>query len=371
MTALAAHPRAPCRFELVTSEDLDEEYASTSYRVHAILPPLRDRAGFASPLTRAASRALHYARREWQFLRWLRGRPDVTGAHFQAWTPWLAAPMFRRIRRMGKKIFYTVHNLVPHEHPRLVPKAVMARWVRKACLLVDGLFTHTDGLAAELAASRGDPHPPVRVIPHGVWTVRRPVAAPTRGERWPWKRLLFFGEVRQNKGLDLLLRATQFLPGYRVTIAGEVREPEYFRNNILPLVRRRREAGVEVDLRDSFVPDDEVPALFSAHSAVVLPYTSGFRAQSGVVFLALAHGLPIVASEAGGLGELLAEFPFGVTYRGQAPEALARAICQLHEQGAADRGAAVHEQVRRAKRRYSWDQAAAKTIAAYGAVNAV
>ena len=364
MNALATHPRARSRFELVTSEDLEEQYRTDIYPVHAVLPPIRPREAFANRLSWASGRITHYARREWRFLNWLRGRPDVSCVHFQEWTPWLAAPLFRRIRRMGKEIFYTVHNVVPHRYPPLLPKSVMDGWIRRACLLTDGLFVHTDALAAQLAAFLGDPHPPIHVVTHGVWTVRRPVPAPEPGDRLPWKRLLFFGQVRRNKGLDLLLRAAELLPGYRLTVAGQVHDRDYFEGEVLPLVRRLRDSGVAVELQDQFVAEDEVPALFAGHSAVVLPYTSGFRAQSGVVFLALAHELPVVASEAGGLGELLAEFPIGIAFKGETPEALAGAIRELHENPPGG-SAALHQQIRRAKDRYSWRHAAAATINGY------
>ena len=56
--------------------------------------------------------------------------------------PWLASPVLRRLKRMGKKAFFTVHNVVPHKYPRLVPRAVVDGWIRRACLMCDGLFVH-------------------------------------------------------------------------------------------------------------------------------------------------------------------------------------------------------------------------------------
>src|SRR6185503_8219749 len=93
----------------------------------------------------------HYARRDWQFLKWLRGRPDVAAIHLQEWTPWLAAPLIRCIRRMGKRVFYTVHNVIPHRYPALLPRRVMDFWVRRAARACDGLFLHTPQLAEQLS----------------------------------------------------------------------------------------------------------------------------------------------------------------------------------------------------------------------------
>lgn len=373
MSALAAQPANGTRFELVTSADLDPQFRSDRYPIHAILPALRNRGSFPTPAHWAANRLLHYPLRERAFLRWLAGRPDVAGVHFQEWTPWLAAPMFRRLKAMGKRAFYTVHNVVPHKYPAGVPKAVMHGWIRRACRLADVLFVHTDLLALELhrflngdgRPGRDAPHPPIRVVPHGVWTVAEAAAnGVPLADRLASKRLLFFGTIRRNKGLDLLLRAMELLPGYSLTIAGEPSEPDYFRAEVLPRVERLRAAGVPVELLDRFTPDEEVGPLFARHGAVVLPYTSGFVAQSGVAFLALAHGLPVVASEAGGLRDLLAEFRVGATFRDSAPAALAAAVRSLCDGGGPPDLAA---QLRAARDRYSWRAAAAATVAGYHA----
>src|SRR5689334_1661355 len=86
--ALAAHPRG-YRFELVSSEDMDPQFASDEYPAHPILPALRHRSTFRTRFGWVANRLTHYARREGRFLRWLRTRPDVVGVHLQEWTPWL------------------------------------------------------------------------------------------------------------------------------------------------------------------------------------------------------------------------------------------------------------------------------------------
>jgi glycosyltransferase involved in cell wall biosynthesis len=341
---------------------MDPQFASDEYPVRPILPALRHRSTFRTRLGWVANRMTHYPRREARFLRWLRTRPDIVGVHFQEWTPWLGRRVLPRIRAMGKRVFYTVHNVFPHRYPRWVPRPLVHRWIRRSCMLCDGLFVLTDRLAGELAAFLGKPHPPIHVAPHGVWTVRNRLPAAPPGERLAHKRLLFFGSIRRNKGLDLLLRAMSQLPGYRLTIAGEPDEPEYYRDMVLPLLADARAAGAAIDVRDRFVPDDEVTELFATHSAIVLPYTGGFVAQSGVVFMALAHELPVVASEAGGLPEVFGQFRIGRTFDAFEPAALARAVRDLHDGGDAD---AIGEAIRAAKRRFSWHEAAAATIDGY------
>jgi len=362
MSALAAHPRGGDCFELVTGEDLHEEFRSDAYRVNAILPGLRHRSSFGNKAAWIASRLVHYPYREMTFLRWLRRRPDIGIVHLQERTPWLAGWMARRIRAMGKLVFYTVHNVRPHRYPAAVPKRVFDGWMRKGCLACDGLFVHTEPLAAQLAEFLGEPHPPIEVVPHGVWTVRDRLPAPTVAERLEWKRLLFFGAIRRNKGLSLLLQAMEQLPEFSLTIAGEPLEREYFDCEVLPQIARLRAAGVEIDLRDHFTPDDELTALFARHSAVVLPYTQEFVAQSGVIFMALAHEIPVVASEAGGMRELFRQYDIGETFRDATAEGLAGAIRTLHGN---QKGRDLLEEIRSAKRRFSWNAAATATLHGY------
>ena len=363
-TALARHPRAESRVELVSSRNLDCAFRSAAYPVHPILPPLSQRAAFGSTAGWVWNRLTHYPAREAQFLEWLRGRPDVDVVHLQEWKPWLARAVIRRMQRLGKKVFYTVHNVLPHRYPPGVPRRLMHHWVRRACRQCDGLFVHTDPLAAELARFLGEGHPPITVVPHGVWTVEGAAAAASPADGLARRRLLFFGAIRRNKGLDLLLRAMRHLPRYALTVAGEPVERAYFENQIVPQVAALRAAGVRVELVDRFVPDDEVGPLFSTHSAIVLPYTRQFVAQSGVVFMALAYGLPVVASTAGGLRDLLGEYPVGTTFDGQSPEALAAAVEALH---ATERKEELERQMLAARRRFTWQAAAAATLGGYAA----
>jgi glycosyltransferase involved in cell wall biosynthesis len=310
----------------------------------------------------------HYARREWQLLRWLKTRPDITAVHFQEWTPWLAAFMFRRIRRMGKQVFYTVHNVVPHRYPARVPKPLMHRWIRQACRLADGLFVHTDLLADELRRFLGPGKlPPISVVPHGVWTVPEAEGLPPIQQRLTEKKLLFFGTIRRNKGLDLLLRAAEKLSGYSITVAGYPLDRDYYHNEILPLVDKARAAGVQVELISEFLPDEAVGPLFRSHGALVMPYTQGFTAQSGVVFLALAYEIPVIASEVGGLRDLFKEHRIGTTFGQYTPDALAIAVQALHGGASASE---LLNHIRAAKERFSWDAAARATIAGYEATTA-
>lgn len=363
MIALSQHADEGRRFELVTSENLGDDFKTDAYPIHPILPRLRHRKEFGNKGAWAVSRAMYYPRRELKLLEWLKGRPDVTGVHFQEYKPWLAGPLFKRLRKSGRKIYYTVHNLRPHDYPPGIPKPLMDHWNHKSWRACDGLFVHTQRLADQLAELLGERRPPIYVSPHGTWTVHDPVETPPLEERMRWRKLLFFGTIRRNKGLDLLLKSAEQLPGFSITVAGETGDYDYFNNEIMPQVNRLRAGGMSVDVQLRFTPEDEVGPLLARHSAIVLPYTAKFAAQSGVVFLALAHELPVVASDVGGLGDLFGEYEIGATFSDLTPAGLAGAIKELFD-GASHRDIA--EQIRAARAQYSWSAAAEATLAGYG-----
>lgn len=363
MNALSQHACDGQRFELVTSEDLDPEFKTDAYPIHTILPRLSHRKEFSTRMTWAASRVLHYPQREWKFLNWLKGRPDVEGVHFQEYKPWLAAPLFNRLHESGRRVYYTVHNIRPHDYPAGIPKPLMDHWNHQSWRMCDGLFVHTELLAGQLAELLGERRPPIHISPHGTWTIHKELATPPVAERMKWRRLLFFGTIRRNKGLDLLLQAAESLPGFSITIAGESHDSEYFEGQILPQVKRLREMGIPVDLQNRFTPEEEVGPLFARHSAIVLPYTQKFVAQSGVVFLALAHELPVIASEVGGLRDLFSQYEVGVTFRDLTPRGLATVTRNFFDSVPCGD---IVEQIRAAKAHYSWAAAAEATIAGYG-----
>jgi glycosyltransferase involved in cell wall biosynthesis len=174
---------------------------------------------------------------------------------------------------------------------------------------------------------------------------------------------LFFGILRRNKGLNVLLRAAEQLPDFAITIAGEPQEPEFFRDNIEPTVRRLQAAGAKVELIPRYLADADVQPLFDDHGAIVLPYTGDFTAQSGVVYLALAYELPVIATRAGGLRDLFDRFQIGRTFAEGSADELAAAVRSLF---ALEDTAHLAEQIKSAKEESSWQSTARATLAGYG-----
>ncbi|MCK2221209.1 glycosyltransferase family 4 protein [Actinomadura sp. ATCC 31491] len=209
------------------------------------------------------------------------------------------------------------HNVLPHErkpYDRPLMKALLKR--------VDAVLAHSGeqaGLARELART------PVRVAglpPHLPVTG----AGPSAGVR---RRLLFFGMVRPYKGLDLLLRA---LPeGVALTVAGE------FWSGLEETKALIRELGLgdRVELRPGYVPAAEVPELFGAADALVLPYRSATASQN--VWLAHEHGVPVIATRVGALADHVTDGVDGLLVEPGDVGALRAAIERFYASGEPER----------------------------------
>jgi glycosyltransferase involved in cell wall biosynthesis len=121
-------------------------------------------------------------------------------------------------------------------------------------------------------------------------------------------RLLFFGIVRPYKGLDILLRALAQAPAHvTLTVAGEFWADTTEMDNLIA------ELGLadRVTLRPGYVPADEIPALFGAADALVMPYREATASQNAL--LAFAHGVPVITTTAGALAEPVRDGVDGLT----------------------------------------------------------
>ncbi len=143
--------------------------------------------------------------------------------------------------------------------------------------------------------------------------------------------LLFFGLIKKYKGLDVLLKALKQAsvvhPGLKLIIAGEVygRADKY--------QKLIRELGLEqcVEAHFRYITDREIAGFFLRSQVCVLPYKTA--TQSGVIATAYSFGVPVIASDVGGLGESVVNDVTGLLVAPNSPEALASAIIRYFGEG--------------------------------------
>lgn len=235
-----------------------------------------------------------------------RERPDIVLMKY--WTPFMA-PCFGTIARLARKNKHTkvicqIDNVEPHEHH--ITDRMFNRYFLRS---VDGFIYMSEQVHGELEAYTSapalfSPHP---MFEHFGERVERTEACKKLGLDPSQRYALFFGLIRDYKGLDTLLEAwARFRrSGHKLLIAGEFYAS---RDKYIELIKR---LGLESEiiLHDHFVPDSEVRNYFSASDCVVLPYKTA--TQSGVTQIAYNFCTPIIVTRVGGLAEIVPDSRVG------------------------------------------------------------
>lgn len=289
-----------------------------------------------------------------------RQRPDVI--HFQ----WLPLPLVDQLM-LGAfaaiaPLVLTVHDTDPFNGD---PSARLQRLGSARCLShFDRLIVHTEQGRARMLAQVDAPDRVV-VLPHGL--LAAPVAGPEDPMSGPLSFTLF-GKIKPYKGADVLIRAFAALPAAlqvqaRVRIIGK----PYM--DLAPCRALAASLGVaeRVQFEPCFVADDAVATVFDRGTVAVFPYRE--IEASGVLFLALARGRPVVASRLGSFGEILQDGVQGHLVPPDDTAALSRAMAHLIE----DRGFAASCAAAartRAAQISSWAQIGRATAAVYRAAGA-
>jgi glycosyltransferase involved in cell wall biosynthesis len=124
---------------------------------------------------------------------------------------------------------------------------------------------------------------------------------------------LAFGFIRDNKNLDLVIRALVENPQAFLVVMGRAQSKkdkpvEFYRN-----LAEALGVGERVRFFDEFVPDGKLAGYFSAADVVVLTYDKTFHSQSGVLNVAARARRPVLASAGESpLKECVDKFNLGV-----------------------------------------------------------
>jgi glycosyltransferase involved in cell wall biosynthesis len=252
------------------------------------------------------------------------------------------------VHRMTRaRVLLVCHNVKQHEARR--GEAFFSRMALRAA---DVLLVHSREDAAN-----------ARALAPGAEVIQAflPVFALTASEAAPKEQarrelglagdvVLFFGFVRQYKGLRHLLRALARVRQQRDVRLLVVGEFWHDKDEYLSEVEALG-LGDAVRIVDDYVPDEALGGYFAAADAVVLPYTSA--TQSGVVQLSYHFGKPVITTTVGGLPEVVADGESGFLVPPADEARLAEAILRLYE---GDTLAALAAGVELKRQGFSWDR---------------
>ncbi|MEI7595123.1 MAG: glycosyltransferase [Bacteroidota bacterium] len=267
------------------------------------------------------------------------------------WIPFMAPALgtICKIIKSNKhtQIISVLDNIIPHEH-RIGDKLLSGYFVKN----VDGFVAMSKSVLEDL--NLFDKNKPRVFSPHPVYDnfgsiVDKETALEKLGLDKTKKHILFFGFIRDYKGLDLLIDALKIvkedLPDIRLVIAGE-----YYSN------REKYENQIkETNLADfiiqktDFIPDSEVATYFCASDFVVQPYKTA--TQSGVTQIAYNFHKPMIVTNVGGLAEIVPDGNVGYVVDVN-PDAIASAILKLYKENKVQE---FTENVILEKQKYSWE----------------
>lgn len=276
-------------------------------------------------------------------LRLRRERPDMVLMKY--WTPFMA-PCFGTIARIARgnghtKFICQIDNVEPHE--RHIIDRPFNRYYLRA---VDGFVYMSEQVHGEL---REYTSAPALFSPHPMFSnfgerVERAEACRALGLDANLQYLLFFGLIREYKGLDILLEAWSRVrrDGQKLIVAGEFYDDK---ERYAPLFAR---LGASVVLHDRFIADADVKYYFSVADALVLPYRTA--TQSGVTQIAYNFHLPMIVTDVGGLPEIVPDDKVGYVCP-PTVEGVMDAIEQLYKEGNLDR---FRRNIAHERKRFSW-----------------
>ena len=265
------------------------------------------------------------------------------------WLPFMGASLGTILRSVRKnnhtKIVCIADNVIPHEK-RPGDTSLTKYFVKP----VHAFITMSKDVLADLKQFTDKPslfcaHP---LYDNYGDAVSKAQACKKLGLNENEKYILFFGFIRQYKGLDILLDAVADSrikdAGIKLIVAGE------FYGERAPYDEQIANNKIEdrIHLFTEFIPNDEIRYYFSAADLIVQPYRSA--TQSGITQVAYHFEKPMVVTNVGGLAEVIADNRTGFVTTPDAQE-ITEAMLKFYDTGIAN----LEENLKEEKRKYSWD----------------
>lgn len=280
-----------------------------------------------------------------------RMKPDMVV--IQWWHPYFAPCYFVLTRLLGRiKTLFVCHNVFPHE------RFPLDRFLTKIVLRKGNCFVvHSTQDESDLKSIKPEACYKKTVLPtYNAFRIKgmskqeaRSLLKLSEEE----KILLFFGFIREYKGLEYLLRAmaevVKRLDSVRLLVVGD------FPGNKEKYLKLIEELGIAsiVDVYSDYIPDKEVEKFFVASDLVTLPYVSA--TQSAVVQVAYGFEKPVIVTKVGGLPEVVKDGKTGYVVEPRNSGELAEKIIQFFKEG---KQKEFYNAICAETKRYSWERMA-------------
>jgi glycosyltransferase involved in cell wall biosynthesis len=275
-------------------------------------------------------------------------KPDIVVVRY--WLPFMG-PALGTILKLIRKNNYTriisiADNVIPHEHRP--GDRTFTRYFLKSC---DAFITLSEKVMNDLRCF--EKTKPAKVVQHPLYDTFGEIVSKEEARKYlnlkqEDKIILFFGFIRNYKGLDLLLKAMTHQEikdsNIKLLVAGEFYEDEKkYKNIILNL-----ELSKAVILKTHFIQDADVRYYLCASDCVIQPYRNA--TQSGVTPLAYHFEKPMIVTNVGGLPSLVPHKKVGLVCEPN-PDSIAAAIASFYQLGEEY----FIQHLRKEKEKYNWN----------------
>ncbi|MFN5439747.1 MAG: glycosyltransferase [Bacteroidota bacterium] len=228
------------------------------------------------------------------------------------WLPFMSPALgtiARVIRRKkNTKIVCIADNIIPHEK-RTADKILTKYFM----LPIDGFITMSNKVTQDLLQFNS--HANYKQVVHPLYDNFGKIIDKREARKYlkiepNIKLVLFFGFIREYKGLDLLLDAMDTddvkKQSIQLIVAGE-----FYQNKDVYLDQiNQKGISSQVRIIDDFIPDDMVRYYCCAADVIVQPYKKA--TQSGVTPLAYHFEVPMIVTKVGGLPEMVKDGESGL-----------------------------------------------------------
>lgn len=281
------------------------------------------------------------------------------------WLPFMG-PCLGTISRIVKgnkktKVISIIDNIIPHE--KRFGDFQLAQYFANS---VDGFIAMSDSVLHDL--EKFDSKKPKVFSPHPLFdnfgeAVKKPEAYEKLGLEINTEYILFFGFIRDYKGLDLLLKAMADERvrklNLKLIVAGE------FYTQAKPYWDLITELNIadKLMMRTDFIPDNEVRYFFCAADMVVQPYKHA--TQSGVTQICYHFDRPMLVTNVGGLPEIVPNGKVGYVVEPE-PKAIADALVDFYTN---HREFAMRDNIKSEKKKYAWSEMLSRIFEMYGQIN--
>jgi glycosyltransferase involved in cell wall biosynthesis len=194
--------------------------------------------------------------------------------------------------------------------------------------LADGIIVHNQTSFNDLKSKHSNLSK-VSIIPHGNYLpfinkIEKPKIISQN------LKILFFGQIKEVKGLEILLEALKISVStnrkIQLTIAGKPNKTNFKKYNEL-IEELFLEDNVTTNLRH--IDDSEIESFYKNSDLIVLPYK--MISQSGVLLLSMSYGLPVLTSDLPAFTEIISDNKTGFIFESENSESLADKLIEIYD----------------------------------------